>query len=303
MDQTAGGRNVEHVVRLVAPPTPSYGWCSAHGVHDCPLDHPEVAQLDKPHTVSRGELDRSQRALAVRPRHENSPAFPLSGWRLRFESKDAVDKAGIDITPAWTTAITEAVSASGEVQFDPTRMARVTSRVPGIARFVGKKVGDAVQTGEVIALVDAAEVGKAKSELLQALVQSRLKKKALDNLRAAGPSIPERQLKEAEAAWRDAETRLLSSEQGLANLGLPISVSDLAAQSIDDVARRIQSIGVPETAAAQLVSDSRTANLLPIRARSMGWCFPAMSFQARSSIRRMSFLRSSMRHGCWRCYT
>ena len=44
---------------------------------------------------------------------------------------------------------------------------------------VYKQVGDPVKAGEVIALVDAAEVGRAKSEFLQAVAEVRLKTKEL----------------------------------------------------------------------------------------------------------------------------
>src|SRR5262249_48676379 len=35
---------VECNPRLLPPP-PKYGWCDKHGVFDCPLDHPDVAQV------------------------------------------------------------------------------------------------------------------------------------------------------------------------------------------------------------------------------------------------------------------
>ena len=51
-----------------------------------------------------------------------------------------------------------------------------------------KQVGDAVAAGEVLALVDAAEVGRAKSEFLQALAEARLKTKNYQGLARAAAS-------------------------------------------------------------------------------------------------------------------
>jgi len=49
-------------------------------------------------------------------------------------------------------------------------------RSPGTVAFVLKAVGDSVAPGDLLALVDAVQVGQAKSQLLQAIVQRRLRK-------------------------------------------------------------------------------------------------------------------------------
>ena len=41
------------------PKGPDYGWCKVHGVHNCPLDHPDVAQLKEPPTVLSERLRTS----------------------------------------------------------------------------------------------------------------------------------------------------------------------------------------------------------------------------------------------------
>src|SRR5262245_36166286 len=35
------------------PLAPNYGWCQVHGVAQCPLEHPDVAQLKTPAIVSQ----------------------------------------------------------------------------------------------------------------------------------------------------------------------------------------------------------------------------------------------------------
>ena len=212
----------------------SHEWCAAHGVHGCPLDSPEVAQLDQPRSITPADFERPQRALSVRPRHENDPKFPFAGHRLQFPSREAVNRAGIDMTPASDSRVIEAIDASGEIQFYPTRVARLTSRAAGTARHVAKSVGDRVQADEMLALVDAVDVGKGKAEFLQAFVHARLKRTAWENLKNAGTSIPDRQLSEAEAALRDADTRLVAAEQSLTNLGLPIQAAEFGTLSTDE---------------------------------------------------------------------
>ena len=64
------------------------------------------------------------------------------------------------------------IAANGELTFDPTRVAHLSTKVPGTVAVVFKAVGDKVQAGEALALVDAADVGQLKSQLLQAMVRN-----------------------------------------------------------------------------------------------------------------------------------
>jgi cobalt-zinc-cadmium efflux system membrane fusion protein len=244
--------------------TPSRGWCKRHGVFDCPLDHPEVAQIPKPPAVTPADEERVRRAFVVRTRLENDPSCEWLPRRVRFASQEAVEKAGIDIAPVWQTAMTEVITASGEVTFDRTQVARLSARVPGTAWRVMKKVGDPVRAGEVLALIDAAEVGKIKAEFQQALVQLKLKRQAFASLKDAPVSAQKQ--REAEAAMRVAEIQLNSAEQALVNLGLPIRATDLQGLALDAVAARLQRLGLPDELMRSLDSASTPGTLLPIRA-------------------------------------
>ena len=110
----------------------------------------------------------------------------LHEHRIQFVSQEAVEKAGIEVETVGTAPVVESVTGNGEVTYDQTRMARLSARVPGSMFRVYKQVGDPVKAGEVIALVDAAEVGRAKSEFLQALVEVRLKTKNFEGLSPGG---------------------------------------------------------------------------------------------------------------------
>jgi cobalt-zinc-cadmium efflux system membrane fusion protein len=248
------------------PRPPAFGWCARHGVHQCPLCHPELAQTAKPPTVTQADLDRARRALNLRPRPENDPACLSGRRRIQFASEEVVTRAGIDITPVWEAAMTEAVNASGESGYDPTRVASLSARVTGSVWQVVRKVGDQVRQGDVLALLEAPEVGKAKAEVQQALVQARLKGKAVANMRQAAGSVPERLLREGEAALRQAEVNLLQAEQTLVNLGLPLQARDLQELGQEQVARRLQFLGLAEAVARTLDPRTTTANLIPVLA-------------------------------------
>ena len=153
------------------PSGQDYGWCKTHGVHDCPLEHPDVAQLKKPPFVTDADRERAARALAAIPRPENNAVCKNYRRRIQFASAQQIGKAGVGIALVDRQPMVEAVSANGEITYDHTRFASLSSRLPGTVWQVQKSVGDQVRAGEVLALIDAAEVGKAKSELMQALAQ------------------------------------------------------------------------------------------------------------------------------------
>ena len=81
----------------------------------------------------------------------------------------------------------ETVVANGEIRFDPTRVAHLSSRSGGTVSVVFKQLGDTVHAGDVLALVDAVQISQAKSKLLQAMVQRDAKELA----RAEAAAVPD----------------------------------------------------------------------------------------------------------------
>jgi cobalt-zinc-cadmium efflux system membrane fusion protein len=163
------------------------GWCNVHGVHECPFEHPDVAQLTAPPKVTPAMLERARRALALMDRPQNTSKCKLHLRRIQFASEEAVARAGVDVAPVWEGPLTEAVTANGEVTYDQTRVARLSARVGGTVWRADRVVGQAVKRGEVLALIDAALVGKAKGEFLQAAAQAAVREKTLRRLRAVLP--------------------------------------------------------------------------------------------------------------------
>jgi cobalt-zinc-cadmium efflux system membrane fusion protein len=215
-------------------------------------------------------MARAERVLAFAERPGNNRRCTLHPRRIQVTSQEALDKMGIDLAPVWQTQVEEAVAASGEITFDPERVTSLSVPVPGrVWRVEGRgSVGQAVRGGDVLALVDAADVGKAKAELLQALGHLDLKTRTLDRLRPGAQEgvIPEARVVEAEAALREAKTRLVGAQQALLNLGLPVPTEAVKGLAPEEVARRIQFLGLPDDLARELGPQTATANLLPVRA-------------------------------------
>src|SRR5262245_24352692 len=253
------------------PLGPDYGWCQTHGIFQCPLEHPDVAQLKTPPTITQADLDRASRALAVKPRPENNSLCPLHMRRIQFASTQAIEKAGIDVAVVQERPLVESIEANGEVIQHHPHIAPLSSRVSGTDWRVEKEEGDRVQPGDCLAIIDAAEVGKAKTELLQAIAQVRLKQAHVDRARSLGEGVlPLRQFRESETAWQEAKIRLHSAQQSLVNLGLPVKLEPFDDLDTAEIARRIHFLGLPDEIANSLDANTTTANLFPIRSPQEG---------------------------------
>ncbi|MCI0684905.1 MAG: efflux RND transporter periplasmic adaptor subunit [Gemmataceae bacterium] len=245
-------------------------WCRTHGVHYCVFERPEIAQLKETPAVASADLARAKHALDLKERPANSPRCTIAERRLQFASAEVVDKMGIDIAPAWQGPVVEFITASGEIVYEQPRVAPVATAIAGRVWYVTEQglQGATVKRGDLLALVDAADVGKAKAELLQAFAQVELKAKVLENLKALEKqqiTVPAPRMQEAETAIREAQIRLLGAQQVLVNLGLPVELDDIQGLTPEQLARRIQFLGIPDEIAKRLTSKT-TGNLFPILA-------------------------------------
>ncbi len=248
------------------PPAKERGWCKTHGVHECPVCNPAIAQIPNAAEVAAKEQPHSQVALNFAPRPENNSRCKLQQRRIQFTSSEIIERLGIAVTAAKHAPIAESVTASGEIGFDPTRTARLSSRVSGTLWRVEKQIGDKVKRGEVLALVDAAEVGKAKAELQQSIVNLDLKSQTFANLKSSTGVVAGKSVQEAEAAVAEAQVRMLAARQALVNLGLPLPKGEDSNSEPEVLTRALQFLGLPDELAAEVAMSSSSSNLLPLRA-------------------------------------
>jgi membrane fusion protein, heavy metal efflux system len=245
-----------------------FGWCKEHGVDNCPLCHPEIAQLKKTPIVTETDRARAARALESAVGPENNPICKNYRRRIQFASLEAVKKAGVDVALVERRPISESLSVNGEITYDQTRFASLSSRLAGTVWRVEKRIGDRVRAGEVLALVEAAEVGRAKAELLQALAEDDLRRKIVSRLTPGSSDgvVAGRELEKAQAEQVQAQARLLCAQQMLANLGLPVDVDELRKLPETTLAERLRLLGLPPAVVARLGTIATTSNLLPLKA-------------------------------------
>jgi len=246
------------------PRIPVQGWCRKHGVHECPNCHPEIAQMTPQPVVTDADRARAAHGLAFAPRTENNVKCKIHERRIQVASNEVVARLGIDVKPAVQAPISEFLTVTGEIVYDPTRVARLSPRVPGTVTHVYKQVGDKVYQGDVLALVESADVGRAKSEFQQALVNLELRKQMLAGYKSSPGSVPFKNIQEADAAVQEAQIRLLTAEQALLNLGLPVKSEELRALAPAELIRHMQFLGIPESIVRQLQGQTTSSNLIAV---------------------------------------
>lgn len=261
--------NADLMPRAVQP-----GWDSELGVHLSVMKHPQFAEMGKTPDPSAfaADLARARRALALLPRKRNAKNCQMNQRRIQFTTKKDAEKIGVQFEPVWRARMEEFVSGPGEIVYDDTRVARISTRSRGIAHKVYKQQGDAVTKGELLALIDAAQVGQARSDFIGALVQERLQAQMLARLtRAASEGgLARRDLAEAEQEASKARIQLARAQQALANLGLVVDPSTLGKLSEEQLASEMPWLGLPAGLVDALKGETSSANLLPVHAPFTG---------------------------------
>jgi len=248
------------------PKLPSFGWCEQHGVNECVICHPELAQ-----TKGEPQLPAydTAAAIGVRPREPNNSVNTLHTKIVQFASAEAVEGAGVEIDVVSTAPMREEIVANGEVVFDPTHVAHLSSRVAGSVSRVFNRVGDKVTAGEVLALVDAAAVGQAKSQLLYAVHEVHVATARHDRLKALADAVAHRLLLEAAEQLHEAEIKLIAAEQNLMNLGFT-PPTNLIKHDPRELADDLRMLGIPSDVVSSLSGQTQTSNLFPLVAPFAG---------------------------------
>ena len=241
-------------------------WCPEHQVPEscCTICHPELARRGE---VAAGESEPTVTGLEPAPVHLPTPGrdpktCQKHALKVQFASTAALAKAGVELGQVVERPMAESIAVPAEVDYDRARYGKAIARTAGIARYVGKQPGATVAQGELLAVVEAAEVGRAKSELLAAFAAQATAATTLQRLEravAAGTRTEAERL-QAEAAARAAAIRLYDAQQALLALGLPLPEG---APTPATVAR----LGLAEPV---LTADQASANLLPVRAPLAG---------------------------------
>ncbi|HEY1784892.1 MAG TPA: efflux RND transporter periplasmic adaptor subunit [Pirellulales bacterium] len=189
---------------------------------------------------------------------------PLEG-EIRLASPKMVEQMGIQLVAAESRSLYRELSVTARVAYEPTRIAQLSSRVPGSVWRVEKHVGQWIRRGEILAVVDCVHVGKAKADLLHTLADLSLKERALARLKSLETGlVPQKHIEVADVELRKAHFELFNVEQALINLGLPVDPEKIAGASDEALIRYVKFLGLSDAIVDSLDPQNATANLLPL---------------------------------------
>lgn len=189
---------------------------------------------------------------------------PLDRTRVRLKSADIPARMGLETALVERQPLQATVTAPAELDYDQTRLARLSSRIVGTVVRVEREVGNPVRAGDVVALIDAAEVGKAKADFLQAIAQLDLKETTLKNLQSASEAVAGKRILEEQSAVREARVHLQATRQALVNLGLPVDVEQIRKLPPDQEDEPLRLLGLPQDYIKSLDPDNTSSNLIPV---------------------------------------
>ena len=180
----------------------------------------------EPHDVELAKCETCNPALSRGGTQVIQSGDPLPGQcpntTLRVMLGEGVaERIGLELATAEMRTVEERLGANAETEFEPGRYARVAPRVSGPIAEVLVGIGQEVSEGSVLAVVEAPELGQAKSEYLQALSTVKLRQSLHDSKKSVFPKITTRQqMAEAEAMLEAAQVSAQLREQHLKTLGL-----------------------------------------------------------------------------------
>lgn len=137
-------------------------------------------------------------------------------------SEAAARQIDIEVAPVRRQTLASQLRTTGQVDFDETRLAHVSPRVSGRVHRVEARLGQRVNAGEQLAQIDSIDLGRTKSEYLQARAKSELARKSYDRARDLFEDqiTSEQTLLEAETEVLEASADLRTAEEELRLYGM-----------------------------------------------------------------------------------
>lgn len=181
---------------------------------------------------------------------QRDPLCDVAATQIRFVDASITQKAGIEVEPAQSRRMAAALEVPAEVEYDGRRLVRVTPRAKGVTVEARAELGDVVQAGDVLALIESPELGEAASRYLE--LREGLALARADAERAEAVHTGTRQLLAAISTTAPAEDEVDFSRMvaGEAKGKLLTAHAELMlARSAHDRARRLreQSAGSEQT--------------------------------------------------------
>lgn len=169
-------------------------------------------------------------------------------------SDEQIEATKISVSPVGGGKIVRHLAVAGTIAMDCDRIGRIAANVAGTIIELRKKLGDAVQKGEVVAVLESREVAEARGEYLSSLVSYQLQSTLFERDRSLWQKqvMAEQQYLKTRSAFTEARVRVDLAKQKLLAL-------KLSNQEIDLLAR--QASAAVEANGAALTPEETTKSL------------------------------------------
>lgn len=186
---------------------PDDGWCSAHDKPESLCDEcRRISEDGPPHLGGSGETAKVCRT-----------PLPL----VRLASASLARRIGIETAEVVEEEHAHMLIANAETDYDANHYADVNPRVAGFLREVKVDLGAVVRQGDVLAVIDSAEVSAAKTQYLTSQATVKLAQATAERteLLAKSGAVPGKLELEVMTALNQSEAARMDAEQKLKNLG------------------------------------------------------------------------------------
>ena len=137
-------------------------------------------------------------------------------------SDSQITAAGIEVAEVGEGVLVRRLSVPGAIVPSGDRIARVAVKLLGTVAELRKRLGESVEQGEVVAVIESREVADAKSEFLAARLNHELQQTLVERARKLVESraMAENEYLRTRAASDNARVKVTVARQKLSALGL-----------------------------------------------------------------------------------
>jgi len=147
---------------------------------------------------------------------------------------DLAKKMGVETEVAGPGTVISVLELPGEIALNADMVSHVVPRVAGVVLESRKNLGDTVQKGEIIAVIDSRDLGEAKSRYLVAVEREKLASYNFERVERLwqASTVAEKEFLTAKKTYLEEKIELTAARRKLLALGL--SKQDLSQLSCED---------------------------------------------------------------------
>ncbi len=140
--------------------------------------------------------------------------------QLTAEKRAAIE---ISTVPAEVRLLSPQLETTGEVGYEQDRLAHVSPRIPGRVVRVPASLGDEVEEGRTLVVIDSVELGEAKARYLAARSRESVTRESYEREQGLYEEriSSQKEMLDAKADYLEAEASRESAEETLRLYGLP----------------------------------------------------------------------------------